>query len=362
MRAAAQGEEADEKGGGEVRTDLWNILEPVHVDPARKSWKDVLRNLVFHANLEGCAWPGVATIRAETGYKSDKAVVDALAGLRELGIIAPVPVPETATGGGRGRPPTKWCINNLANTVDKLVDKLKTSSAKPNRDTLELGEPTSGKAAKPNRDTPELSEPTSELSDVTSELGEVTSARNNKEYKSELSTVGSMRQKGEVTSPNSDNHPNAGGDASAEGSPAPHGSGPKQVAPSARNEGRREPRRMDVRELFPGAKPDYVAMCAKLGWRPNDPTQTPPEDAELARRAVVACAYREGLSPDQAKKFLRYNAKMKWKAIDQASCVKDLAKEFCEAWKRKDIDAFGAEVERRRSAARRRAAARGVCP
>ena len=356
MRAAAQGEEADEKGGGEVRTDLWNILEPVHVDPARKSWKDVLRNLVFHANLEGCAWPGVATIRAETGYKSDKAVIDALAGLRELGIIAPVPVPETATGGGgrHGRPPTKWCINNLANTVDKLVDKLKTSPGEPNRDTLELCEPTSGKAAKPNRDTHELGEPTSEL-------GEVTSARNNKEYKSELSTVGSMRQKGEVTSPNSDNQPKAGGDASAEGSPAPHGPGPKQVAPSARNEGRREPRRMDVKELFPGAKPDYIAMCAKLGWKPNDPTQTSPEDAELARRAVVACAYREGLSPDEAKKFLRYNAKMKWKAIDQASCVKDLAKEFCEAWKRKDIDAFWAEVERRRSAARRRAAARGVC-
>ena len=115
---------------------------------------------------------------------------------------------------------------------------------------------------------------------------------------------------------------------------------------------------MDIQDLFPEIKPDYLALCSKLGWRPNDPKQTPPEDTELARRAIVACAYREGLSPDEAKKFLRYNAKRKWSAIDQANCVKDLAKEFCEAWRRRDNDAYWEEVKRRRDAERRRAAAR----
>ena len=62
-----------------MRPDLWNILEPVEVDPRVKSWKDVLRNLVFHANDTGEAWPNIETIRREVGYKSRKAVIDALA-------------------------------------------------------------------------------------------------------------------------------------------------------------------------------------------------------------------------------------------------------------------------------------------
>ena len=74
-----------------MRADLLTILEPIAVDPARKSWKDVLRNLVYHANLQGLAWPSVATIRAETGYKSDRAIVDALAGLEEAQIIRRIP-------------------------------------------------------------------------------------------------------------------------------------------------------------------------------------------------------------------------------------------------------------------------------
>ena len=64
-----------------MRPDLWNILEPIQVDPRVKSWKDVLRNLVFHANDNGEAWPNIETIRLEVGYKSRKAVIDALAGL-----------------------------------------------------------------------------------------------------------------------------------------------------------------------------------------------------------------------------------------------------------------------------------------
>ena len=55
-----------------MRPDLWNILEPVEVDPRVKSWKDVLRNLVFHANDTGEAWPNIETIRREVGYKSRK--------------------------------------------------------------------------------------------------------------------------------------------------------------------------------------------------------------------------------------------------------------------------------------------------
>ena len=324
-----------------MRTDMWNVLEPIHVDPARKSWKDVLRNLVFHANLEGCAWPSVATIRAETGYKSNKAIIDALAGLKAAGIITPMQ--GSPTKGGRGHP-TRWSINNLSNGVHKLT----TNAGMAERDTQSNGEVTSHIEGK--------GEVTSTKGEVTSVKGEVTSHEIIR-IRKEVSGLVSTGPNSEVTSSNVDNSPKAGKNASAEGSPPPHGSRPRQVAPSARNEGR-APRQMDIQDLFPEIKPDYLALCSKLGWRPNDPKQTPPEDTELARRAIVACAYREGLSPDEAKKFLRYNAKRKWSSIDQANCVKDLAKEFCEAWRRRDNDAYWEEVKRRRDAERRRAAAR----
>ena len=330
-----------------MRTDMWNELEPVHVDPARKSWKDVLRNLIYHANMEGCAWPGVKTIRAETGYKSDKAVTDALAGLRAAGIISHMA--ESGTSGGRGRP-TKWLINNLSNVVHKLT----TGKGEPERDTVQKGEATSTSESEPNRASPKKGEATSKKGEVTSKKGEVTSARNNKEYKQEVSRSVSIRARGEnheVTSPFVDN---SGKDASAEGRPAPH----KAMAKQSRKEGPREPRAVEVQDLFPQAKPDYVAMCAKLGWKPNDPEQTPPEDADLARRSIVSCAYRVGLSPAQAKEFLRYNTVRRWKAIDQASCVKDLAKAFLDRWKDDDIEAYWAEVNRRREAEKRRAASR----
>lgn len=330
-----------------MRVDLWNILEPVHVDPARKSWKDVLRNLVFHSNLQGCAWPSIATIRSETGYKSDKAITDALAGLKEAGIISPMP--ESPTGGGRGRV-TKWLINNLSTYVHKLT----SNSNIPKRDSPKKGEVTSEVINIPERDKVKRVKSLPKKGEVTSKKGEVTSARNNIEIIREVSKLVSAGQKGELTSPFVDNSAGDGKAASAEGRPPPHGAGPRQIAPSAR----KEPRQMDLKELFPGIKPDYIQLCSKLGWKPNDPAQTPPEDAELARRSVVTCAYREGLSPAEAKRFLRYNAKRKWAAIDQANCVKDLAKEFCEAWKRRDIDAFWAEVDRRREAERARAAAR----
>lgn len=337
-----------------MRADLWTILEPIAVDPARKSWKDVLRNLVYHANLQGLAWPSVATIRAETGYKSDRAIVDALAGLEEAQIIRRIP--GEGGGGGRGRS-TRW----LVNTLPEHVDKLSTSRGIVNRDMVKKGEVTSTFPDIVNRDKVKKGEPTSKRENLLPKKGEVTSTRIYKEYRKEVSKsvcVATPGKKMEVTSPFVNNSPKAGKDASAEGCPPPHGSRPRQVC----LEGGRAPRQPDVLELFPQLRPDYLGLCSKLGWRPNDPKQTPPADTELARRAIVTCAYREGLSPSEAKKFLRYNAKRKWAAIDQANCVKDLAKEFCEAWKRRDIDAFFAEVDRRRAAAELRRAANAGRP
>lgn len=324
-----------------MRTDLWSILEPIAVDPARKSWKDVLRNLVFHANTSGCAWPSVATIRMETGYKSNKAIIDALAGLKASGII--YPMKGTPVGPGRGRV-TKWVLNNLSTYVHKLEDNAETTE----RDTTSKGEVTSH-IEKKVKSLPKKGE-------VTSQKGEVTS---HEIYinKKEVSKSVCIGRKGEVTSHPVDNSPEAGQNHSAEGSPAPHEDKAKKIAPSARNDGAvrpaKQPKAMMIEEIFPEAKPvrppvDYLALCSKLGWKPNDPKQTPPEEAEEARRAIVACAYREGLSADQAKRFLRFNAKMRWSAVDQANCVRDLAKEFCEAWKRKDLDAYWAEQDRRR--------------
>ena len=342
-----------------MRTDLWSILEPVPVDPARKSWKDVLRNLVFHANIEGLAWPSVATIREETGYKSDKAVIAALAGLRAAGIISPTQ--DSPAGGGRGKT-TRWSINDLS----KNVDKLKTTRGMAERDTVQKGEVTSPFVGIVNPDMVQKGEVTSKKGEVTSKKGEVTSARIYNRNKKEVSELVCMGQKGELTSPFVDNSPKS---ASAEGAVEPQRTERAEVAPSARNDvaanrarGKGEPRQMRAEDLFPDLRPDYLALCSRLGWRPNDPKQTPAGDADLARRAIVTCAYREGLSPSEAKRFLTYNAKTRWKAIDQANCVKDLAKEFCEAWRRRDNDAYWDEIKRRRDAERKRAAAKGAKP
>jgi hypothetical protein len=330
-----------------MRADLWNILEPIAVDPARKSWKDVLRNLVFHANIEGQAWPSVATIRAETGYKSNKAIIDALSGLKECGLISPAP--GSPLKGGRGRP-TRWIVNNLSTCVHKLADNSNITE----RDTISKGEVTSH-IEKRVKSLPQKCEPTSVKSEVTSHEIYIN--------KKEVSKLVSAGQNSEVGSQRVDNSTKAGKNHSAEGSPPPHSSKLTEVAPSARNyvavQRSREPKPISIEQIFPQTKPvtppkDYLALCSKLGWKPNDPKQTPPEDAEQARRAIVACAYREGLSSIEAKKFLRYNAKRKWAAVDQASCIRDLAKEFCEAWKRRDINAFWEEVDRRRASERMR--------
>ena len=75
---------------------------------------------------------------------------------------------------------------------------------------------------------------------------------------------------------------------------------------------------------------------------------------EQARRAVVACAYREGLSAVEAKKFLRWNAGRKWSGVDRASCVRDLAKLWLEKWRKESWDEYCEERRRRSELARLR--------
>lgn len=335
-----------------MRADYWSVLEPVAVDPARKSWKDVLRNLVFHANLEGVAWPSVATIRAETGYKSAKAVIDALAGLRSLGLIRPADDAPTRSGRGRvGR----WMISSELST---LVDNLEKRSDIPERDTVIKGELTSPFPKKVNL-LPKKGE-------VTSKKGEVTSHRIYKE-ENKVSESVSMARKGEPTSPFVNNSKNAARKAvqthSAEELLEPHGGKLGEVAPSALNDGgdpSKVPAPMSIDKLFPEIKPDrkpvdYLSLCSELGWKPNDRVSVPDKAAlEQARRAVVACAYREGLSTAEAKKFLRWNAGRKWSGVDRASCVRDLAKLWLEKWQKESWDDFCEERNRRVECARRR--------
>lgn len=329
-----------------MRADYWSILEPIIVDPARKSWKDVLRNLIFHANIEGCAWPSIATIRAETGYKSAKAIIDALAGLRSLGLIFQEEAENKKTGRGHV---TKWMLSPALST---LVDKLEKQPNISERDTERNGE-VSSRLSKKVKSLPIKGE-------ATSQKGEVTSHGIYKE-ENKVSKSVSTRQKGEVTSHPVNNSQTPA--ASAEEVLAPHDPKRTEIAPSARKdagEGTRGPAPMDVSKIFPEIqaikKPiDYLALCSELGWKPND-SETVPDKAALeqARRAVVACAYREGLSTAEAKKFLRWNAGRKWSGVDRSSCVKDLAKLWLEKWQKDNWEAYCDERHRRSEAARLR--------
>ena len=318
-----------------MRPDLWNILEPVEVDPRVKSWKDVLRNLVFHANDTGEAWPNIETIRREVGYKSRKAVIDALAGLEHCGLIGRI-----RNGKGRATKLTyrmtfdAKSINTLSLDVDKSVDSKPTS---PMLSTN--GEVTSTDNGKPTS-------PIGGNGEVTSKNGEVTSHR----IKNEISNnppPTSIAANGEVTSPNVDN--------SAEGVLTPHGPGRSEVAPSARKDAARTPPRTGMMSILDQREPvDYLALCKKPGWRPNDPQQTPPCDFEQAKRAVIACAFRAKLSPEKAKEFWHYNAVRRWTAIDCGSTVNELAHAFMERWFKEDRDAYWKEQDRRKRAAANR--------
>ena len=315
-----------------MRPDLWNILEPVEVDPRVKSWKDVLRNLVFHANDTGEAWPNIETIRREVGYKSRKAVIDALAGLEHCGLIGRI-----RNGKGRATKLTyrmtfdAKSINTLSLDVDKSVDSKPTS---PMLSTN--GEVTSTDNGKPTS-------PIGGNGEVTSKNGEVTSHRIKNEISNNPSPT-SIAANGEVTSPNVDN--------SAEGVLMPHGPDRTEVAPSARKDAARTPPRTGMMSILDQREPvDYLALCKKPGWRPNDPQQTPPCDFEQAKRAVIACAFRAKLSPEKAKEFWHYNAVRRWTAIDCGSTVAELAHAFMERWFKEDRDAYWKEQDRRRRAA-----------
>ena len=325
-----------------MRPDLWNILEPVEVDPRVKSWKDVLRNLVFHANDTGEAWPNIETIRREVGYKSRKAVIDALAGLEHCGLIGRI-----RNGKGRATKLTyrmtfdARSINTLSLDVDKSVDSKPTS---PMLSTN--GEVTSTDNGKPTSPIGGNGEVTSKNGEVTSKNGEVTSHRIKNEISNNPSPT-SIAANGEVTSPNVDN--------SAEGVLTPHGPGRTEVAPSARNDAARTPPRTGMMSILDQREQvDYLALCKKPGWRPNDPQQTPPCDFEQAKRAVIACAFRAKLSPEKAKEFWHYNAVRRWTAIDCGSTIAELAHAFMERWFKEDRDAYWKEQDRRRRAAANR--------
>ncbi len=289
-----------------MRPDLWNILEPVEVDPRVKSWKDVLRNLVFHANDTGEAWPNIETIRREVGYKSRKAVIDALAGLELRGLI--------------GR------VRDSKGRATKVIYRMTFDARSVNALSTSVNNSSNGEVSSP-------------LLSTSADNGEVTSPLNG-----EVSSP--LTKNGEVTSPFVDN--------SAKEARGEENTGRQKFAPSALDYAKGDSADTGVAALPDKRNVDYLALCRKPGWKPNDPQQTPPCDFEQAKRAVIACAYRSLLSAVKAKEFWHYNAIRKWNAIDCGSTVAELAFAFKERWFRDDPAAFWKEQLRRRRAAANR--------
>ena len=128
-----------------------------------------------------------------------------------------------------------------------------------------------------------------------------------------------------------------------------------EVAPSARKDAARTPPRTGMMSILDQRDPtDYLACCRKPGWRPNDPMQTPSGDYEQAHRAVLATAYRAGLSKEMAKKFWHHNACRRWNGIDCGNTVAELAYAYAENWRGDDPAAYHAEQWRRKQAAANR--------
>ena len=325
-----------------MRPDLWNILEPIQVDPRVKSWKDVLRNLVFHANDNGEAWPNIETIRLEVGYKSRKAVIDALAGLEHCGLIGRV-----RTGKGRATKLTYQMtfdaktVNSLSNNVNKC------STSEPTLPILSTnGEVTFTNNGKPTSPIGGNGEVTSNNGEVTSNNGEVTSHRIKQEI-NKNPPPSSIADNGEVTSPNVDN--------SAKDTATKHQTGHAEKPLRGGYDGKGGvPPRTGVMALLDPRPVDYLALCKKPGWRPNDPKQTPPCDFDKAKRAVIACAYRAKLSVEKAKEFWHYNAIRKWNAIDCGSTIAELAFAFAQRWLEEYPDEYYSEQHRRKVAAANR--------
>ena len=163
-----------------MRPDLWNILEPIQVDPRVKSWKDVLRNLVFHSNETGEAWANIETIRREVGYKSRKAVIDALAGLEHCGLIGRVRI-----GKGRGTKLTyrmsfdARSINTLSSNVHNQKNgEVSSPLLSTSANNGEVSSPLNGEVSSPIQKNGEVSSPIQKNGEVSSPLntgnGEVT--------------------------------------------------------------------------------------------------------------------------------------------------------------------------------------------
>ena len=290
-----------------MRADLEKIVWAAPCDPKRRSWKFVLLNLCHHANATAEAFPSVAKIIEETGY-SNKAVSDALTGLEALGLIS-----RTGSCGARNRV-TVYSLAELSTHVDNLANNEVRSRLKKFN-----GELTSKKEAVNG----ELTSPNGELSSHRSILG-----------RKSVGKLVCTAANGELTSRYVDNSGKAGQNHSAEGSPFT--------------------RQNKVTEIGYDAG-GYLRLCGEYGFKPNDRDLIPNKAAmKEARRAVVACAMREGASLDQAKRFLRWNAGKKWKGIDNAVSVKDLAKLWVDQWKAKSFEEWAEEQHRRREAARLR--------
>ncbi len=323
------------------------LLEPVDVDPRVKSWKDVLRNLIFHANEDGVAWPCVDTIRRETGYKSAKAVRDALSALEGLCLGRRV------RAGVPGAARVSYRSNVTAETVSVLSDDMSSGVADIGGDMLISGggvinrvEVTSTSAESPGRKVEVTStevEVTSREVEVTSQKVEVTSNRSNKEI-SKNNTYIHIAPKVEVTSTCVDNSPEEG--------PVPHGPGVPECPASPGNDaagGGRQPPAVSAESILGNGGADYLSLCREPGWRPNDAARAP--DISSARRAVIACAMMGGLSQAKAVEFWKRNAVRRWTGIDRGVSVADLVSAAAANWQRDDPKAYWAERRRRRQAA-----------
>ncbi len=311
------------------------ILEPVVVDPRVKSWKDVLRNLIFHANDDGLAWPNAETIRAEVGYKSRRAVVDALAGLEGCGLL----VKDRHRQGCGTR--FMYRLNVTPESVVRL--ELDPSEDVDPGDVDNLAGMLITQGAESSK-----CEVTSPKCEVTSPKCEVTSHRSNKEISKNI-IMNLYPPKCEVTSRGVDNSP--------EELPGPHGAGVPEVAASPRNDGSgggppHLPPAVSAESLVqpgPSGPADYLACCEDPGWRPNDPVRAP--DLASAKRAVLACAMKAGLSRAMADRFWSKNAVRRWTGIDRGNTVAELAAAAAANWQRDDPKSYWAEVHRRRKAA-----------
>ena len=286
-----------------MRADLEKIVWAATCHPKIRSWKFTLLNLCHHANTAGEAYPSIAKIAQETGY-SQKAVIDAVAGLESLGIIR-----KSGSCGMRKRV-SVYLLTGLSTNVHKLANgEMSSCLQNPNSEVSSVENGFNGEVSSPN--------------------SEVSSCRNIIGIK-KVSKLVCAGANSEVTSPFVDKSQKAGQNNSAEGSLPPHGSGPRQIAPSARNDG--TPSASD--------EPDYPKLVRTPGWKPS----TIPE-----REYCMYHCYTLGASRSEAEEFVRFNAIRRWTCCDYGT-VNDAAKAWVKKWQSDYPDDYWAERNRRRKA------------